>query len=100
MTGIITTVISCFINAFPNKKLIGYSYFEQMKDILPSFLLSVAMFGLVWLVGTALSLYPILEILIQIFIGVAFYLAVSVIFRLKPFFVVLNMAKDFIKKKK
>ncbi len=99
-TGVITNVIGCFVNAFPSKKLIGYSYLEQMKDILPSFLLSAAMFGLVWFVGSALSLHPILEMLIQISIGVVFYLAISAIFRLKPFLAVLRMAKGFIKKRK
>ena len=100
MTGIITTVISCFINASPNKKLIGYSYFEQMRDILPSLLLSGAMFGLVWFIGTVLSTNPVLEMLIQITVGVVFYFAISAIFRFKPFIAVLNMAKGFIKKRK
>jgi hypothetical protein len=47
MTGAFTTIISCFINASPNKKLIGYSYLEQMKDILPSFAAAVVMLAAV-----------------------------------------------------
>ena len=31
-----SSVISTFVNAFPNRKLIGYPYKEQIKDILPS----------------------------------------------------------------
>jgi teichuronic acid exporter len=33
-------IISTFINAYPNKKLLNYSYIEQWKDIMPSLLLS------------------------------------------------------------
>ena len=44
MTGVFTGVISCFINAYPNKRLINYSYKEQVEDILPSFFISIAMF--------------------------------------------------------
>src|SRR5699024_7476167 len=43
-TGCVTGVISCFINAYPNKTLIGYSYIEQMHDILPSFMATLFMF--------------------------------------------------------
>lgn len=34
-TMMITTVINSFVNAFPNKKLLNYSYWEQIKDLLP-----------------------------------------------------------------
>lgn len=98
-TGVITSLISCFINAFPNKKLVGYSYFEQIKDILPSFLLSVAMLGCVLLVGM-LPLHPALLLVIQVMVGIAVYVASSVVFRLKPFFVLWGLLKDFFNKRK
>lgn len=31
-----SSILSTAVNAFPNRKLIGYSYFEQIKDIAPS----------------------------------------------------------------
>lgn len=40
---VVSTIISSFINASPNKKLLGYSYFDQIKDMVPSFLLSCVM---------------------------------------------------------
>ena len=36
---LVSGVISTFINAHPNKKLLNYSYIEQIKDILPSLFL-------------------------------------------------------------
>ena len=79
-TGIVTTAISCFINAYPNKKLLGYSYAEQMRDILPSFLLSMAMFGAVYCIGF-LGLNDFVTIALQVVAGVVVYLAGSIVFR-------------------
>lgn len=99
MTGAFTTFISCFINASPNKKLIGYHYLEQMKDILPSFLLSAVMLVCV-LAVQLLKLNSILTLLVQIPVGVAVYILLSAAFRLEPFGILLRTLKDFKKKRK
>lgn len=98
LTGAITTLLSCLVNASPNKKLVGYSYFEQMKDILPSFVLSLVMLGAVLAVGL-LNLAPILLILVQIVTGVIVYIALSAIFKVSSFTMLLNLIKGFIKRK-
>ena len=79
-TGIVTTFISCFVNAYPNKKLLGYSYVEQMRDILPSFLLSMAMFGAVYSVGY-LGLNDFVTLILQVILGIAMYILGSMVFR-------------------
>lgn len=92
MTGVFTTFTSCLINAYPNKKLIKYSYFEQMRDLIPSFLASIAM-----LVGVLavqlLDLGNILTLVLQVLAGIALYLLISVVFRLQPFRFLLNLIK-------
>ena len=99
MTGVITTFISSFINASPNRKLVGYSYFEQMMDILPSFIMSIIMLGAVLLIGQ-LQLHNILIICIQVVAGVVIYVGLSAITRAKPFMFVLNAIKTALNKKK
>lgn len=94
MSSIITTIISCFVNAAPNKNLISYSYKEQISDILPSFALSLVMFILVWAIEL-LNLNVLTTFVIQIFGGVGIYLLMSAIFRIKPFVQLWFMAKDF-----
>ena len=42
--AVVSTLISAFVNASPNRKLLGYGYLEQMKDVLPSMALAVVMF--------------------------------------------------------
>ena len=92
MTGAVTTGISCFVNAAPNRKLIGYSYVEQMKDILPSFAASLIMCGAVLYCGT-LSLELVPKLLLQILVGVVVYVLLSALFRLKPFMTILKIHK-------
>ena len=99
MTGIVTTVISSFVNSYPNKKLIGYSYLEQIKDILPSLILSIIMLTAVLAIGQ-LNISPIILIVIQIVVGAILYIALSAILRIKPFIMVLEAFKSFLKKKK
>lgn len=98
MTGVFTTVISFFVNAYPNKKLIGYSYFEQIKDVAPPFVMSVLMAALVLLVGWVLPLPTLLSMLVQILAGVAFYVLTSVIFKVSAFKYLFTVIKGFLKK--
>ncbi|MBQ4585919.1 MAG: lipopolysaccharide biosynthesis protein [Clostridia bacterium] len=98
-TGLVTTLISCFVNAFPNKRLIGYSYFEQMRDILPSFVLSAIMFAVVYFIGNALILHPVLTLVIQIVAGVAMYVLGSAMLKLKGFVFVKNILFSKLKRK-
>lgn len=97
-TGIITTLISCFINAYPNKKLVEYSYFEQMRDILPNLAISALMGVAVYFVGY-LQLSNLLTLLIQIPVGIITYLLVSAIFRVQGFKYIAEPVMSFVNKK-
>ena len=97
MTGVFTTVTSCFINAYPNRKLINYSYLEQLKDLTPSFMSSVIMCLVVLMIGK-LKLSIALLLLVQILGGVVVYLLISAILRLKPFVQLKSLLVQFLKK--
>lgn len=84
MTGIISIPVDIIINAYPNKKLIGYSYFEQIKDIVPSFLLSILMF-LIVISMERFGFRTELTLVIQIVVGMAVYILISAILKLEPF---------------
>ena len=92
MTGVFTALISGFINAFPNKKLIGYSFGSQLLDIAPSFLLSVVMLLVVLAVGQ-LALADIFILLLQIVAGVAVYFLGSMLLKLPPYRQLLSTLK-------
>lgn len=94
-----TTVLYSFINAFPNKKLLGYSYLEQIKDILPSIILAFVMFACSYSV-TFLNLRNIITLILQVIIGVIVYMGGAFIFKMEAFNYILNLIKRIIKRKK
>ena len=96
---LISTLASMIINSWPNKKLLNYSFLEQMKDILPSILLSVGMGIIVYFIGY-LNI-PILPLLIiQVGCGGLIYVAGSAIFRLEPFLYLTGIIKPMIQKRR
>ena len=86
-------VISSFINSYPNKKLLNYSYFEQMKDILPSVILSVMM-GFVTYSIIFLGLSDLMTIILQIIVGGITYVLLSYIVKLECFMYLLKIIKN------
>ncbi len=94
-----TNLFVQFIKAWPNKKLMGYSYLEQMKDILPAILLAVFMAIVVLLVGL-INLNPWITLIIQVPLGALIYILGSMIFKLESFIYIWNIIKDFFNKKK
>jgi len=77
----IHTVFSLYINLAPNKKLVGYGFWDQMKDLLPIMLLNLLMGAFVWLAGL-LPLGNFSRLLVQIVVGVVTYYGFSVLFRI------------------
>lgn len=92
MTGVVTALTSSFINAFPNKKLIGYSYAEQMKDILPSLAVALVMIVCVLAVGR-LNLPALALLGVQIVVGVVVYIALSAVLKIEPFLLLMQMIR-------
>jgi hypothetical protein len=96
LSGLFTSLISQIINSWPNRKLLNYSYWQQLTDILPSAALASAMFVAVHAVSW-LRLPDIVSLLIQIPLGVVIYVAGSYAFRIEAFGYMLGMMTDFVK---
>ncbi|MRI84625.1 oligosaccharide flippase family protein [Aerococcaceae bacterium WS4759] len=76
----IERLIESGINAYPNKKLIDYKYYEQLVDILPSLCQSIIMAIIVYLMNY-LEINLLVKLILQIIAGVFIYLALSIIFK-------------------
>lgn len=87
-------LICQFVNAVPNIRLIGYKYIRQLGDIVPSVLLACLMGAAVYSV-TLIGLGNLATILIQIPLGVAVYVLLSVISRNDSFYYILSIIKNF-----
>lgn len=95
-TGLFTTWISWFVNSFPNKKLIGYSYKEQILDLFPILFMALGMCVVVLMVGKwcqMMGLLTVLTMVLQIIVGVAVYAVISVLIKPKPFRLLLNQIR-------
>lgn len=94
---LVTSVLAQIINSWPNRKLLGYGYLEQLKDILPGILLAVGMGVCVWLIGC----FPIpaaAVLLVQIVSGALIYVSVSAILRLEAFVYLQGVVKPVFRK--
>lgn len=81
---LISSITSQIINSWPNKKLLGYGYFEQLRDILPSVLIALFMGGCVNLVKL-LRFSDFLMILVQVPLGAFIYVGLSALFHLEAY---------------
>lgn len=94
----VTDFICTFINAYPNRKLLNYSFLEQWKDVMPSFLISVVMgvavFSLSWFFTN-----PLVLMTVQIITGVAVYVGLAYLFRLESFLYLKDLAENIWKRK-
>ena len=95
---IFTSIINQIINAWPNKKLLDYSYVQQLRDMLPSMLCTCAM---------GLCVYPLqllpwshwIVLPLQVVTGVVVYVALSFIFKLDSFNYILSTGKRLLNRK-
>lgn len=99
LSNVILVVFSAILNIFPNKELINYGYREQIRDLVPSFLLSIVMGAIVKL-EEQLHLNDLLLIIVQGCTGVFVYVALSAITHNDSYDYLLNFAKEKFGKKK
>ena len=83
----------CFyINAAPNRKLIGYSFREQCRDSFPAAAVSTVMGLTVYVIGYMIP-QPFVALVIQVITGVVLYGLLGLWFRLKGMEEILNVIK-------
>ena len=79
---LVTGIISTFVNSYPNKKLLDYSYIHQIIDLLPALLLSIIMSIVVLGIDSFLSYNSFsltIRLVIDIVTGLFVYLIMAVI---------------------
>ena len=94
---LLSNVLGQIINSWPNRKLLNYSYLDQVKDFAPGILLAVFMGVCVYFIGY-IPLPTILTLVIQIIAGAAIYIVLSAILKLEEFEYLTGMIKSFLKR--
>lgn len=90
-------VLSQIINSWPNRKLLGYGYLHQLRDLLPSIALAVIAGAAAYGVGIMqLPIHLVLVIALQIIVGAVTYLALSYLFRIDSLLYLFQVIKPLI----
>lgn len=96
---LVNRILSTILDAYPSKYLINYSFIEQLKDTIPSLLLSIVM-GLITYSLKLFELSHMLTIITQIIVGVILYVGLAMIFRVECFTYLISNIKELIRSKK
>ena len=96
---LVTSVLSQIINSWPNKKLLGYHYLAQLKDMLPQIFLSCIMGIIIYWINFA-NLNDFATIALQIIAGIVIYILLSKLFRLESFKYILDIIVKLFNRKK
>lgn len=92
LSGLFSSMIMNVINFIAYKKALNYKIAEQISDILPPIIVSLIMFVPVYLLGQ-LSMPVLLNLIIQITVGVIIYVVLCYIFKLETLRYILNLFK-------
>ncbi len=93
LTAMVVTFFAALVNSTPNRKFLGYTYREQLADLVPSVLLAGAMGVCVFLVGK-IPAPAIVSVCIQFVSGVVTYILLSRIFKISQFEYIWNTVKN------
>ena len=95
--SVIISVISYFLNAYYSASLINYSVYEQLKDIFPSFIVSLGVGFLMWSISL-LSISYYLMLIIQLSTGFILAYLIYNWLRLDEFLEIKSIANNYVKK--
>lgn len=95
---LISSITSQIINSWPNKRLLGYGYLEQLRDIFPSIMTALFMGGCVNLVKL-FGLSDLLTLLIQVPLGAIIYIGLSSLLHLEAYQYLTSIVQSVVSKK-
>ncbi|MGN1168897.1 MAG: polysaccharide biosynthesis C-terminal domain-containing protein, partial [Acutalibacteraceae bacterium] len=84
LATVITQIIGLIIQSAPLKRIINYPLAEQIKDVAPSYILAICMAAPIFAIKM-LDISYLLKLIIEVIAGALFYLAGSMILKLKPY---------------
>ena len=90
--AVVSTLLSAVVNAAPNRRMLGYGYLEQMRDLLLPLALAAVMFLCVSAVGL-LPLKAAVLLPVQVLCGVLVYGGLAAALRLEALTYLLEMLK-------
>ncbi len=96
---VVSGFVSTFINAYPNKRLLDYSYKEQWLDIMPSLMISLVMGAIVYSINF-LSMLAWQILVLQVVSGSVIYILLAKMFKIESFSYLVATIKQLMKDRK
>ncbi len=96
--GVITNFFAYYLNSYYSGKMLKYSMGEQLRDILPSFVIALFMSSCVYYVSF-LDLKPLLLLIVQLIVGVLLTITLSSIFKIRAYSELKSILLTSIKKR-
>ena len=93
---IVSGLVSYYLNAYYSGRLIGYSFREQLKDLSPSFSISMLMAVVVYLLSF-INYSNIIVLGLQISVGAVIVVVLCRYFKLEEYYECIEMAKTYIR---
>lgn len=90
----VLTTLFTFINAYPNIKLLNYTFKEQMNDILPPIVMSVLMAVIVFSIGKCLVLPDWILLIAQVLSGIIIYCTIAFVSKNPEMKYIFSTIKD------
>lgn len=98
--AVLDSYIALFINTYYSGREISYTVKEQMKDLVPIYVVSVMMGLVVYMAGGFLSENSLLPMLLQILLGIIFYMGLSKLLKVSELDLIFNLILPVIKRLK
>ena len=96
---LITSFVAFFINSFWSGRLIGYNSLQQLKDIIPGFLLAVSINGTVYAIGLLLHFPPTGMLIGEIILGLALAFGICEVIQFSDYVFIKGLIVEKIQKK-
>lgn len=98
-TYMVTGIIGTFVNAYPTKHVVGYSYLEQLRDIGPAALLSLIAGAITYQI-ILIGLNSLLTILLQVVSMCAIYILLAKLFHMEEMEYLSSTLKEIVSGRK
>jgi len=90
----VLSIIAYYINSYWSGKMIGYSFIQQLKDIIPSLVLALVVNGLVFSISLLELTSPLILLLAQIITGVLLTILICEGIKFKDYIYIKNIAVE------
>lgn len=99
MSSIVCTIFATIVNTYPNRKLLGYRYKYQLKDLFPNLIISLVM-GVIVYFMKYIKISNVILLILQVIVGIMVYLLLSVCTKNENLSYLLDYIKSYFRKEK